>query len=136
MNAKIPSKEKWFGTSNKHHNATHKMFQKNGTKRKIKQNFVRCIVYQQGIIKCCTKKLNKGIKKVFMENWLVWFLRQKVIIFEAERLVHYSIKRKANANFLNDNFQVPRKVSFHCQRPCVHYKMFYTSGKEFFEAKL
>jgi hypothetical protein len=56
---------------------------KNGTKRKIKQNFVRCIVYQQGVIKCCTKKLNKAIDKVFRENWLVRFLK-KVIISEVE----------------------------------------------------
>jgi hypothetical protein len=30
--------------------------------------YVRCIVYYQGIIKCRTRKLNKAIEKVFMEN--------------------------------------------------------------------
>jgi hypothetical protein len=45
---------------------------------------VRCIIYQEGILKRHTKKLNKKIKKVFMENWLVWLFGQEVIIFEAE----------------------------------------------------
>jgi len=45
-----------------------KCHKKDGTKRKIKQNLVRCIVYYQGIIKCRTRKLNKAIEKVFMEN--------------------------------------------------------------------
>jgi hypothetical protein len=49
-----------------------------------------------------------------MENWLVQLLRQKVIIYEAKQLVHYSIGTKANANFLSDNFQVPQKNFFHC----------------------
>jgi hypothetical protein len=44
-----------------------------------------------------------------MENLLVWFVRQKVIIFEAKWLVHYLKKQKANASFLNDNFQSASK---------------------------
>jgi hypothetical protein len=44
------------------------MSQKNGTKKRIKQTLVKCIIYQQGILKRPTKKLNKKIEKVFMEN--------------------------------------------------------------------
>jgi hypothetical protein len=60
------------------------MFQKDSIKRKIKQTFVKHIIYQQGILKRHTGKLNKEIEKVFMENWLVWPFRQEVIIFEVE----------------------------------------------------
>ncbi len=91
---------KGFNSTNWRHNVTRKMSKKNGTKRKIKQNFVRCIVYQQCIIKCCTRKLNKTIEKVFMENWLVRLFRQKMIISEVERLVHYFIKGRWMPIFL------------------------------------
>jgi hypothetical protein len=64
------------------------MSQKNGTKRRMKQTLVKCIIYQQGIFKCCTKKLNKKIEKVFMENWLVELFKQEVMIYKVEQLVH------------------------------------------------
>jgi hypothetical protein len=53
---------------------------KDGTKRRIKQTLMKHITYQQGILKCHTKKLNKEIEKVFMENWFVRLFKQEVII--------------------------------------------------------
>jgi hypothetical protein len=80
---------------------------KDGTKRKIKQTLVRHFVYQQSIFKHCTKKLNKEIEKVFMENWFVQLLKQEVIIYEVEQLVHYPRRWKVNVNIFGNNFQVP-----------------------------
>jgi hypothetical protein len=41
-----------------------------------------------------------------MENWLVQLFRQEVIISEAKQLIQYPRRRKANASFLGDNFQM------------------------------
>jgi len=45
MNVEIPNKEEWFGASNLRHYATHRMSQKNGTKKRIKQTLLKYIVY-------------------------------------------------------------------------------------------
>jgi hypothetical protein len=41
---------------------------KDGIKRRIKQTLVKRIIYQQGILKHRTRKLNKEMKKVFTKN--------------------------------------------------------------------
>jgi hypothetical protein len=79
--------------------------------------------------------LNKEIKKAFVENWLIQLLKQEVIIFEVDQLVHYPRGQKANASFLVNDFQVPQKVSLHYQGPYVHHKSFYTSRQEFLDAR-
>jgi hypothetical protein len=68
-----------------------------------------------------------------MENWLVWLLKQEVIIYKAEWLVHYPRRRKLNASFINNNFQVLSKNSLHYWEPYVHHNFFYTS-RQFLEA--
>jgi hypothetical protein len=54
-----------------------KHLKKDGTKRRIKQILVRHIIYQQGIFKRRTKKLNKEIEKVLWKIGLLGFIGKK-----------------------------------------------------------